>query len=160
VADVAEVASLSRVIFRLSTRELSREVTLTPMIWRVLVQFDGTRTVAEISRGLGMEEATVAEVAETLFRSGALQVAPGSVAPPRLAVKGAFFDQISGELARAVGPLAMLTLEEEIAALGEVREAFPRERIPELVEHLSQTIRDDSKRLRFQQIMLESIRKL
>ncbi len=157
---VEAAASLSRVVFRLSTRELSRELTLTPAVWRVLVQFDGARTVADIARGLGMEEATVAEVTETLYRCGALQIAPGSVAPPRLAVKGAFFDQLSNELARAVGPLAVLTLEEEIQALGEVRETFPRDRVPELVERLGQTIRDDTKRLRFQQIMLETIRRL
>jgi hypothetical protein len=75
-------------------------------------------------------------------------------------VNGTVFDQISVELARAVGPMAVLTLEEEIANLGEAREMFPRDRIPELVERLSQTIRDGTKRLRFQQIMLEAIRKL
>jgi len=157
---MAEGASLSRVIFKLSNRDLSGEVTLTPIAWRVLVQFDGSRSVADIARALGIEEGKVAEVAETLFRSGVLQVAPGSAPPPRPTVNGTVFDQISVELARAVGPLAVLTLEEEIANLGEAREMFPRDRIPELVERLSQTIRDGTKRLRFQQIMLAAIRKL
>jgi hypothetical protein len=157
---MADGASLSRVIFKLSNRDLSGEVTLTPFAWRVLVQFDGARSVADIARALGIEEGKVTEVAETLFRSGVLQVAPGSAPPPRPTVNGTVFDQISVELARAVGPMAVLTLEEEIANLGEAREMFPRDRIPELVERLSQTIRDGTKRLRFQQIMLEAIRKL
>ncbi len=152
--------NLSRVIFKLSNKELSGEVTLTPAVWRVLVQFDGTRSVAEIAQGLKLEESGVGQIAETLFRSGILQVAPGSVAPPRPTVNGAFIEQITTELARAIGPLAALTLEDEIAALDEIQESFPRERIPELIEHLGQAIPDDARRLRFQQVMLAAIRKL
>ena len=153
-------SNLSRVIFRLSNKELSGEVTLTPVVWRVLVQFDGTRTVAEIAQGLKLEESGVGQIAETLYRSGILQVAPGSVAPPRPTVNGAFIEQITTELARAIGPLAALTLEDEIAALDEIQESFPRERIPELIERLGQAISDDARRLRFQQVMLAAIRKL
>lgn len=152
--------NMSGVIFRLSNKELSGEVTLTPAVWRVMVQFDGTRTVAEIARGLKLEESGVSQIAETLFRSGILQVAPGSPAPPRPTVNGAFIEQIATELARAIGPLAALTLEDEIAALDEIQESFPRERIPELIERLGQAIPDDARRLRFQQVMLAAIRKL
>jgi hypothetical protein len=116
--------------------------------------------VAEIAQGLKLEESGVGQIAETLFRSGILQVAPGSVAPPRPTVNGAFIEQITTELARAIGPLAALTLEDEIAALDEIQESFPRERIPELIERLGQAIPDDARRLKFQQVMLAAIRKL
>ena len=82
------------------------------------------------------------------------------MAPPRPTVNGAFIEQITTELARAIGPLAALTLEDEIAALDEIQESFPRERIPELIERLGQAIQDDARRLRFQQVMLAAIRKL
>lgn len=157
---MAAAGNLSRVIFRLSNKELSGEVTLTPASWRVLMEFDGTRSVAEIAKTLGMDEPAVVQVADALFRSGILQVASGSVAPPRPTVNGAFFDRLLAEFARVIGPLAALTVEDEIAALDEIRESFPRDRIPELVERLSQTIADDARRLKFQQIMLEAIRKL
>lgn len=152
--------NLSRVIFRLSSKELSAEVTLTPAAWRVLVQFDGSRSVAEVARAAGVDEPEACQIADGLFRAGILQVAPGSAPPPRATVNGAFFDQLALELARAIGPLATLTLEDEIAALDEFRESFPRERVPELVERLSQTIQEDARRLRFQQLMLAAIRKL
>jgi hypothetical protein len=153
-------ANLSRVIFKLSSRELSSDVTLTPQAWRVLAHCDGTRSVAEIARTLGADEPVVAQAADTLYRCGILQVAAGSVAPPRATVSGIFFEQVTNEFARAVGPLAALTLEDEIAALGEARESFPRDRVAELIERLGHTIRDDARRLRFQQVMLEAIRKL
>jgi hypothetical protein len=153
-------ANLSGVIFKLSKRELSSEVTVTPAAWRVLAQCDGARSVAEIARALAMDEATVAQVADTFFRCGILQLAPGSPAPPRPPVNKAFFDRLTNELARAIGPLAALTVEDEMAALGEARESFPRDEVPELVERLSHLIRDDARRLAFQQVMLEAIRKL
>lgn len=155
-----KAANLSGVIFKLSNRDLSSEVTVTPAAWRVLAQCDGTRSVAEIAQALALDETAVAAVAETLFRCGILQVAPGSAAPPRPAAPKAFFDQLATELARAIGPLAMLTLEDEISALGESRESFPREGAAALVERLSYTIRDEPRRLKFQQVMLEVIRKL
>lgn len=157
---MAAATNLSRVIFKLSSRELSNEVTLTPATWRVLVQFDGARSVAEIAKVLGTDESEVAKVADGFLRSGVLQVAPGSVAPPNATVNGAFLDQVANELARAIGPLAALTLEDEIAALGETRERFPFDRIPELVEQLSRAIRDEVRRHRFQHAVQEAIRKL
>jgi hypothetical protein len=157
---MAMAASLSRTIFRLSTRELPSEVTLTPAAWRVLVQFDGQRSLADVARGLGMEEPLVAQITSTLLHSGMLQVASGEGSPALATVSTPFFDRLTTELARAVGPLAVLTLEDEILALSETRDGFPRDRAPELVERLSLTIQDDARRLKFQQVMLEAIRKL
>ncbi len=152
--------NLSRVIFKLANKELSGEVTLTPATWRVLVQFDGVRTVAEIARALGMEESAVAQVADKLSRSGILQVATGGGGPARPTINGAFFDQLLAEFARVIGPLAEFTLEDEIGSMGESREGFPRDRIPELVERLSQAVPDEARRVKFQQIMLGAIRKI
>jgi hypothetical protein len=152
--------NLSGVIFTLSNREPSTDVTVTPAAWRVLAHCDGVRSVAEIARVVAMDEAAVAQVADTFFRCGILQLAAGSPAPPRPPVSKAFFDQLTNELARAIGPLAAFTVEDEIAALGEARDNFPRDEIPALVERLSHGIRDDARRLGFQQVMLEAIRKL
>lgn len=151
---------LSGVVFKLSSRELSNDVTVTPAAWRVLAQCDGVRSVGDIAQDLAMEPAAVAQVADTFFRCGILQLAAGSPAPPRPPINKAFLDQLTNELARAIGPLAALTVEEEIAALGETRDSVPRDEAPALVERLSHAIREDARRLRFHQVMLEAIRKL
>lgn len=153
-------ANFSGVIFKLSSREPSSDVTVTPAAWRVLAQCDGVRSVAEIAQAVAMDPAMVAQVADTFFRCGILELASGSPPPPRPPVSRAFLDQLTNELARAIGPLAALTVEDEIAALGEARDSVPRDEIPALVERLSHVIRDDARRLRFQQVMLEAIRKL
>jgi hypothetical protein len=157
---MSTATSLSQVIFKLSTGDMTEEINLKPEAWRVLTQINGTRSVAEIAKGVGMDEPVVTQIADFLFKAGVLEVAEGSVAPPRASVDSAFFDQVIRELARAMGPLAEVIIDDEIDKLGETRQRFPHDRIPDLVEGVSAAIRDEAKRLKFQQVMLEAIRKL
>jgi predicted regulator of Ras-like GTPase activity (Roadblock/LC7/MglB family) len=76
-------------------------------------------------------------------------------APPSPSIDGGFFAQLSDEFAEVMGPLGPVIIDNEIAALGETRESFPRDRLPELVERLSPRIEDQDKRARFKEIMLD-----
>ncbi len=155
---MAEANSLTQVIFRLAHGDVAGEINLKPEAWRVLTRVDGVRSVAEIAQSIGMSLDVVVQMVEMLYQAGVLEVAPGSATPPRPTVNGALFDHVGRELTRAIGPMADIILDEEIGALGETRERFPRERLPELVERVSAAIRDESKRVKFQQIMLDAIR--
>jgi predicted regulator of Ras-like GTPase activity (Roadblock/LC7/MglB family) len=86
--------------------------------------------------------------------------APTSVVPTLEIVDSRFFDQLIRELARVIGPAASLIIEEEISALKETQATFPKARAAELVERVSLGIRDETKRVKFQQAMLAVIRKL
>ena len=120
---------------------------------------NGVRSIAEIGQNLGMDAAATFSIADSLLQAHILEVAPGSVPAPSPSVGNAFFDEISRELARAMGPLASIIIEDEIAALDEKRESFPRDRLADLVEHVSAAIKDNNRRLNFQRAMLEAIRK-
>jgi hypothetical protein len=135
---MAELNNVSHMVYKLSSRELNSEVNLKPEAWRVLAQINGARTVAEIANSVGMDLAGTARTLEQLAQAGL----------------------VTREFARVIGPMANIIIEDELAALEESREQFPRERIAEFVEGISAEIRDDTKRTRFQQIMLEAIRKL
>lgn len=148
------------VIYRLSTTAPPGEVNLKPDSWRVLAQVNGERSIAEIAQALGMDEQTAAQIALSLFQSGVLEIAQGTAPQVRASVDGAFFDEVTHQLAAAMGPLAEIVIDEEIENLGESRKQFPRERIPDLVEKVSQAIPDEAKRIKFQQVLLEAIRKL
>ncbi len=150
---------MDSVIYKLSTTAPPGEVSLKPESWRILAQVNGERTIAEIAQAIGMDEAAATQVALSLYQAGVLEISQGKVAPTRATVDGSFFDQVTQRLAVAMGPLAEIVIDEEIENLGESRKEFPRERIPDLVERVSQAILDDAKRIRFQQAMLETIRK-
>ena len=77
--------------------------------------------------------------------------------PPEFTVDGTFFAQMEHELTRVMGPVATLLIDDEVAALGAVRDSFPRDRVAELVEKVSFEITDEGKRASFQQTMLQVI---
>lgn len=156
---MAEATDLSKVIFQFSSGDLSQEVNLKPEEWRVLSQINGSRTVGQIAEILGSDLAAVSKVADLLYRGGLLQVAPGSASPPSPTVDGAFFDRVIKQLTLTMGPFASVVVEDEIAALGETRDKFPRERIAELVERVGEEIEDESERLQFEKAMLDAIRR-
>lgn len=151
---------MDTIVYRLSSKAPPGEVNLKPEAWRVLTQVNGARSLAEIAQAIGMAPEAVNVIAGNLYQAGVLEVASGNVAPTRTTVGGAFFEQIGRELARAIGPLAQIILDEEMDKLGETRTEFPVDRIPDLVERVSEAIDDDTKRITFQQVMLEAIRKL
>lgn len=157
---MAEASNLSQAVFMLFSGDLVEEIHLKPDEWRFLTQVDGVHSVAEIARSLAMDQAVADSIAESLFKAGMLQIAAGSVVPPSATVNGSFFDHVTRELAMVMGPLASVVIEDEVSALGETRENFPRNRIAELVERLGEAVRDDARRVQFQQIMLETIRKV
>jgi hypothetical protein len=156
---MAESSGLSQVIFRLSQHDIAGEVNLKPQAWRVLTAIDGSHTIAEVAQSVGLGEEVVAGIVEMLFKSGFLEIAPGSPPMPRPTLDAQVLANLSKELTLAMGPMAEIILDEEIAALGEKRDQFPVERLPELVERLSASIRVDAKRVQFQQTMLDFIRR-
>jgi len=78
-------------------------------------------------------------------------------APSELTVDGDFFAQMEHELTKVMGPVATLIIDDEVAALSAAKDAFPRDRLAELVEKVSSEITDEDKRANFQQTVLETI---
>jgi len=73
-------------------------------------------------------------------------------------VNAAFLGQLEQELAREIGPMAALVIDEGIEALGESRESFPWDKATHLVEKVSTEIADEGKRLRFTEATLQALR--
>lgn len=69
-----------------------------------------------------------------------------------------FLNSMIASLTEAMGPMAPLVLRDQVSALGEEFDAFPKSRLGELVESTSCEILEESLRRRFQHLMsLESL---
>jgi hypothetical protein len=147
-------------IYRLSKKAPPGGISFNADDWRVLTMVNGVRSVTEIAQSISADEAAIARIGRNLLESGVLEVEFEPPAPRSSTVDGWFFEQVTLELARAIGPMAEIIIDDELERLGKKREAFPCECVPDLVENVSSAIRDDAKRIRFQQVMLGSIRKL
>ena len=66
---------------------------------------------------------------------------------------GWFFAELTRELTRVMGPVSSIIVEDEIDALKEKREVFPKARAGELVTRVSLAIHDQAKRAKFLQVM-------
>jgi hypothetical protein len=71
-----------------------------------------------------------------------------------------FFDRMISKLREVAGPMAPLILRDNIALLGESRTAFPKNRLKELFERVSQEILDERLRNDFYRTMQEDLRSL
>jgi chromosome segregation ATPase len=62
-----------------------------------------------------------------------------------------FFDDITRELTEALGPIASMVICDHIASFGESMEKFPKARVPELLQVISQEIMDEDRKVRFRE---------
>lgn len=158
--EIKEVIPSTDVVFKLSPAGASGAVNLEAEEWQVLARVNAARTVAQIAQDLGEDEFAVAKVLHRLVSAGLLEVGEKPEAPVRPTVNGGFFHRLNSEFTEVMGPLGPVIIDDEIAALGEMRESFPRDKVAQLVERVSAEIQDAEKRSRFQGIMLQAIRNL
>lgn len=154
-----KLTAQSLVIFKVSTTGVKGGIQFKPEEWQVFTQLDGKRTIADVAQQLGLDPGIVWRIAESLYRRGLLELAAGSEIPSEI-VNDKFFPQLTHELILVLGALADIIIDEEVSGMGESRERFPKARAPELVERVSTSIRNEQKRIKFQQVMLDSLRKL
>jgi chromosome segregation ATPase len=80
--------------------------------------------------------------------SNGADAAPQSVPPE-------FFTSVTNELAEILGPFSSIIVRDHVTALGESVENFPRTRVPELVEIVSEEITDEKLKIRFRKRLAE-----
>jgi len=148
------------VVFRLAGHRGSNDINLKPAEWNILTQVDAMRSVGEISNALNLDEFGVAKILYGLYSAGLLEVVERPKPPPEKAVGREFFKKVDEELAKALGPIASVIVDDQIAEVGEERDSFPKNKAAELVEAVSSEIADEGKRIRFQRSMLEILRDL
>jgi hypothetical protein len=69
-----------------------------------------------------------------------------------------FLEEMIAALTEAMGPMASMVVWDQVAALGETFDAFPKVRLGELIEAASREILEEPLRTRFQQIMSAGIK--
>jgi len=158
--DIKRIIPSNDIVFKFSPTGSAGAVSLQPDEWSVLAQVNGARSVAEIADVLDRDEFAVAKVLYGLATAGLLEEGEKPEAPPRATINGDFFGRLNGEFVEVMGPLGPVIVDDEIAALGETRESFPRDKVAALVERVSAEISDEEKRVRFQRIMLDMLSSL
>lgn len=156
---VRAVIPHGNLVFRMSSGTPS-EISLNAVEWNILRHINGADCITEIAGKVDLSLLDVMKAFRKLFDAGLIDIV-GEAVDHGLKVEGvdpAVFVLVEKELARMIGPLAPIILDDHIAALGDSRESFPKEKLAELVETLLGEISDPKKNIEFQKSMLSIIK--
>lgn len=147
------------VVFTLSRNKSPSEVTLRATEWAIITQVDGQKTIAQIAKILALTSEEALNMFYGLYQKGLIEILSTEVRKNEM-VPEDFFEKLYDELTRIIGPVAPFVVEDALWEINVTRENFRHERIPDLVEVISDEISDEQKKVKFQQTMLELIRSL
>ncbi len=148
------VDELPSMVFRQVARDDLGEFSLNGQMLRVLIEFDGKKSISSVSGKTGLEVADLHDITQRLLQLNLIE----PVAKPVSLANGDFFGYLQNQLALAVGPLASILLDDALADMGHTRGRFPINHAAELVDILSEDIQREEKRITFRQNMLNKIR--
>jgi hypothetical protein len=131
------------------------ELVLDIFMVRVLVSLSVEKSTARISQDTNIPIGQVRESVAKLVEKGLVELVRGK--PKVLDRK--FFDTLTAVLARVIGPIAPILIDDAISDLRLERAHFPVNRVAELIGLLSSEIQQAGNRLSFQKSMMKLIRK-
>jgi len=141
-------------VFRPVANEKAGEYSLDGRTLRVLLEFDGKRTVAEVAKRLNVSVGQLRPIISKLLEARLLE--PSTEGLPK--VDQEFFSYMSTQLALAVGPLASVIIEDAVEALGFKIGDFPVSYLAELIDTVSREIPREDKRNLFKKNMLNKMK--
>jgi hypothetical protein len=141
-----------KTVFRLADlpEDHNGPVTIPQAGWRILCKIDGHRDVQTIAEMLRLPYAYTAKAIYKLHEAGLVE-AVASTESAQDVVSPSFWSHLTRTLAEAIGPMASLIVRDQLAALGESQEKFPRARLKELMESLLAEVQDPSVKNRLRQ---------
>lgn len=138
---------------RKTIRAGAEGVSLDADMIRLLLAIEGEKSLYRIAAEVDLDAASFKRALKKLLDQGLVEV----VRAGRPLLGKAFFDRLQIELARAVGPIAALLLEEHMARIPGAEGGIAPERAAELVESLAREIPAERKRIAFQKAILPLI---
>jgi hypothetical protein len=160
--EILQVIPTAKTVFRIADpeEEQNGSVNIPHTGWRVLSKIDGQRNVQTIADLLRLPCAYTAKVIYNLYKSGLVEIVSPAAKDAAEIMSAGFFDRLISELTDVIGPMASIIVQDQIASLGESTDAFPKARLEELIELISNEILDESSKTRFQEQMFGELQTL
>lgn len=149
-------SELFYMVFKRVLREDMGELALDGRTLKVLFELDGKKSAGELSKSLGIEMDELARIISKLIDLKLIEPLDEAVSM----MNRDFFDYLHEQLALAVGPIADVIIEDTVDEMGHTISKFPKHRAAELIDLIAQEIRNEEKRVAFQQAMLTRIKEM
>jgi hypothetical protein len=139
--------------FRKVIRDDMGRVSLDPLMVRLLLAIDENKPIGEIAREVGMNLVSLRETLHKLLTLGLVQ----PVEKVGAVLNGRFIADLRAQLARAVGPMADVLIEETLDEMRLSLSRIPVHLGAELIGNLARQIPRQEKRVEFQKAMIERL---
>lgn len=140
--------------YRKMTRIDSNEICLDADMIRLLIAIEETKQIAEIAAEVGMDDFTVQATLGKLLDLKLIE----PVKKDGSHLGGGFVKALTNHLARAVGPMAEILIDDVAEEMGTPLAELSRGQAAELVSALAVEIPEEDTRIQFTKSMLELIR--
>lgn len=147
--------NISELIFRSIPAKDLGEVSVDSNMLNVRMECDGKKTVGQISQITGISMVDIRPVMVRLLDLRLIAEMPKTSTSK--AVELGFFEYLKHNLSQAIGPIAEVLIEDEIADMGYGLNNFPPQRVAELIDIISKEIQREGKRSDFKKNMVKKI---
>jgi hypothetical protein len=156
---ITEVIPSGQCVFQLADLgpELNGPITIPHVAWRVLCKIDGRRSVQEIAAALKAPYAQTAKIVFSLSRSGLVALVPTAAHSQEITVAPELLTKLIAQLTEVMGPIAPFIVRDQIRALNESAERFPRAKLGALIDLVSREISDAELRGEFETAVVRDI---
>lgn len=144
---------ISGMIFRRVIGDHFKEVSLNGRLLSIFLGMDGKRSLGSIARSTQLNLSDFREAVSRLLNLKLIE----QVKDNRAVIDDEFLKLLTLQLAKAIGPLSKILVEESIQTAGYSPNRFPAGRAGELVDTLAQEIQKEDKRHQFRNNLLRLI---
>ena len=146
--------NISYMVFKQAVTGTADDITLESSLLNVLLELDGKKNLGIIAQKIGLNMGEIRDVISMLLHLKLVE----SAAEDILMADGEFINFLNAQLSLAVGPIAEVLIEDEIAYMDHSISSFPAFRAAELVEILSTAIKREEKKSAFKLCMVNKLK--
>ncbi len=144
-------------VFKQAIRGDLGKLSLDGQMLRVLVSFDGKKTLLQVAEQMNVEFAAIKLVVAKLVKLRIIERVDNPAGKGGVLDEG-FIAFLISQLSVAIGPIGAIVVEDGLEDMGYSKGDFPVSRVAELVNLLAKEIQHEDKRIQFKQAMLKKLK--
>jgi hypothetical protein len=145
---------IKKMVFRQVVKNHLKTITIDSRLLGIFLQLDGKRTVGNVAQKTGLNLGAMREAISDLLQMEIIE----QVGKNESNVDQEFLNHLHDQFSKAVGPIADVLIEEEIADMGYQLSNFPIGQASKLVDMLAREIPRDEKKSVFRLNMVSKMK--
>ena len=145
---------ISLMVFRQAVKNHLKDISLDSQLLKVFLELDGKRDLDTVAQSAGLNMADMRQAVTRLLELELIE----PVVQGETFADDEFMGYLNSQYSKAIGPIASVLIEDEVADMGYSLNRIPTSRIAELVGQLSREIQRTEKKDAFKLILVNKMK--